>query len=158
YLHAAWNQDYLALMHYFNIGLIGMAVIALLVARRVIPFFAMRAIPGLALPMLTGIGQVQLGLGLLAIATSLVNLPRLAAVLLAATGLISLYQVIRWQPGAVIRKPILWILYAGYTFLGIGLIIAGFWLAGWTPAALSRTALSAHIIGMGGFAVLIIGM
>lgn len=158
YLYAAWHQDYIALMHYFNIGLIDMAVIALLVARRVIPFFAMRAIPTLSLPMLTGLGQVQLGLGLLAIATGLVNLPRLAAIMLAATGLISLYQVIRWKPGSVLGKPILWVLYLGYAFLGFGLIIAGLWLMGWTPAVLSRTALPAHIIGMGGFAVLIIGM
>ncbi|HCN72131.1 MAG TPA: NnrS family protein [Pusillimonas sp.] len=158
YLYAAWHQDYAALMHYFNIGLIGMSMIALLVARRVIPFFAMRAIPALSLPMLTRLGQIQLGLALLAIATGLVSLPRLTAILLAATGLICLYQVIRWRPGAILNKPILWILYLGYAFLGLGLLIAGLWLAGWTPNALSKTALPAHIIGMGGFAILIIGM
>ncbi|QIM48831.1 NnrS family protein [Pusillimonas sp. DMV24BSW_D] len=158
YLYAAWHHDYAALMHYFTIGLIGMAIIALLVARRVIPFFAMRALPGLSLPMLTGWGQAQLGLGLLAIATGLVNLPRLTALLLASAGLISLYQVIRWKPGAILSKPILWILYLGYAFLGLGLVVAGLWLAGWTPNVLSRTALPAHVIGMGGFALLIIGM
>jgi uncharacterized protein involved in response to NO len=158
YLYAAWHHDYAALMHYFTIGLIGMAIIALLVARRVIPFFAMRALPGLSLPMLTGWGQAQLGLGLLAIATGLVNLPRLTALLLACAGLISLYQVIRWKPGAILSKPILWILYLGYAFLGLGLVIAGLWLAGWTPNVLSRTALPAHVIGMGGFSLLIIGM
>lgn len=158
YLYAAWQQNYTALMHYFNIGLIAMALIALLVARRVIPFFAMRALPALSLPMLTGMGQAQLGLGLLAIVTGLVNLPLLTAVLLAATGLISLYQVIRWKPGAALSRPILWILYLGYAFLGLGLLVAGLWLAGWTPNELSRTALPAHMIGMGGFAVLIIGM
>lgn len=158
YLYAAWEQDYVSLMHYFNIGLIDMAIIALLVARRVIPFFAMRAIANLKLPLLTNLGQVQLGLGLLAIVTGLIDLPRLMAFFLAVTGLISLYQVFRWEPGSVLTKPILWILYLGYTFLGIGLIVAAVWLMGWTPSPLARTALPAHIIGMGGFSILIIGM
>ena len=37
------------------------ALIALLIGRRVIPFFAMRATPGLDIPKHTGTGQVQLG-------------------------------------------------------------------------------------------------
>ncbi len=46
YLLAARSGDYALLMQRFNAGLLAMAMIALLVARRVIPFFAMRAVVG----------------------------------------------------------------------------------------------------------------
>src|SRR5690606_3980603 len=71
YLRASLSGNYVVLMQHFETGLICMAVIALLVARRVIPFFAMRAIPGLAIPMLTRSGQAQMVLGILAIALGL---------------------------------------------------------------------------------------
>lgn len=158
YLHQAWLGQYPALMQRFTLGLVVMAIIALLVARRVIPFFASRAIQGLNLPMQVGSGQLQLGLGLLAIATLLVGLPRLAGVLLMACGLVSLVQVISWKPQVVVKRPILSILYLGYTLLGLGLLTAGAWQLNLLPTTLSRMALPAHLIGMGGFSVLIIGM
>src|SRR5690606_11662094 len=67
YLRAAFHGDYLQLMHHFNLGLVSMAMIALLIGRRVIPFFATRMVPGLELPMLVRSGHVQLGLSTLAI-------------------------------------------------------------------------------------------
>ena len=56
YLTAAVSGDYLGLMRYFNAGLLSMAVLTLLIARRVLPFFAsapwpawtFRRIPGAA--------------------------------------------------------------------------------------------------------------
>lgn len=150
--------NYLVLMQYFSLGLICMAVIALLVARRVIPFFAMRAIPGLNIPMLTRSGHVQLVLGVIAIALGLAGLAIPMALALAATGLISLYQTLRWKPQAVIHKPILWILYLGYAAMGVGLILAAAHFAELGSMALSRTAVYVHVIGMAGFSVLIIGM
>lgn len=158
YLQAALSGNYLVLMQYFELGLIGMAVIALLVARRVVPFFAMRAIPGLSIPMLTRSGQAQLVLGVAAIALGVAGQYRLMAVALAATGLISLYQTVRWKPQAVLHKPILWILYLGYAALGIGLLFAAAYLGGVQSATFARAAVHVHIIGMAGFSVLIIGM
>lgn len=163
YLRAALSGNHLVLMQYFELGLICMAVIALLVARRVIPFFAMRAIPGLAIPMLTRSGQAQLALGILAIALGAAGWLQAMAAALAATGLISLYQTIRWKPGAVLGKPILWILYLGYAALGVGLLFAAAHLAGLGStqpgfAAFARAAVHVHVIGMAGFSVLIIGM
>src|SRR5690606_31326063 len=98
FLHSARAGDYLILMQHFELGLICMAVIALLVARRVVPFFAMRAIPGLSIPLLTRSGQVQLVLSVTAIALGLAGQPVVMAAALAVTGLISLYQTIRWKP------------------------------------------------------------
>lgn len=154
FLWAARSGDYLLLMQHFHAGLLCMAVIALLVARRVIPFFAMRAVPGLEIPMLTRSGQWQLAAGLVAILCMLAGWRLSAAAALAVAGLISLVQILAWKPWAVRRVPLLWILYAGYSGLGAGLLVAAAYYAGWVL----RAAWPVHVIGVAGFSVLVIGM
>ena len=154
YLLAAHEGDYGLLMQRFNVGLLVMALIALLIARRVIPFFAMRAIAGLEMPMQTRIGQAQLAACAAAAACLLAGQKLPAAVALGLTGALSLVQVLRWKPWAVRRKPLLWILYAGYAGLGIGLLMAACAAAG----VAVPPALPVHMIAMAGFSVLIIGM
>ena len=154
YLLMAWRGDYGELMRYFNTGLLCMAVIALLIARRIIPFFAMRAVAGLNIPMRAGSARWQLGAGALAILFSMLDMPYVMAACLSVAGLMSLWQVYSWQPWAVLRKPLLWILYLGYAGLGLGLLIAAAQSLGW-PA---RAAWPVHVIALGGFALLIIGM
>jgi len=61
------------LMQRFHAGILCMAVIAMLIARRVIPFFAMRAVAGLQVPMHIRTGHWQLGAGALAIASVLLG-------------------------------------------------------------------------------------
>ena len=154
YLWATVQGDYFALMRYFNAGLLCMAVLTLLIARRILPFFAKRAVAGLDIPPHTRSGHWQLGTGVVAIACLLAGRPQIAAVALAATGLIALVQWISWKPWAARRVPLLWILYAGYLGLGIGLLVGAAQLAGYVL----RTAWPAHVIGVAGFSVLIIGM
>jgi len=154
FLWAVHAGDHARLMPRFDAGLLCMALIALLVARRVIPFFAMRAVAGLAVPMHTRSGQWQLGAGALAIAALLLQWRLAAAVALAAAGALALWQVLAWKPWAVRRVPLLWILYAGYAGLGAGLLVAAAQAAG-GPL---RAAWPVHVIGVAGFAVLIIGM
>ena len=60
YLLSTRGGDYALLMQRFNAGLLMMAMVAVLIARRVIPFFAMSALPGLKIPLQTRTGQVQL--------------------------------------------------------------------------------------------------
>ena len=86
YLLAARSGDYALLMQRFNAGLLVMAMIALLVARRVIPFFAMRAIPGLSLPMQTRVGQVQLAACATAVVFVLAGLAMPAAIAVGLRG------------------------------------------------------------------------
>ena len=154
YLLAAHEGDYALLMQRFDVGLLMMALIALLIARRVIPFFAMRAVAGLQIPMQTRIGQVQLVACGVAAACLLAGQKLPAAVALGMTGALSLLQVLRWKPWAVRANPLLWILYAGYAGLGVGLLMASCAAAG---VSLPR-ALPVHMIAMAGFSVLIIGM
>jgi uncharacterized protein involved in response to NO len=154
YLIAAPGGDYTLLMQRFNAGLLCMALIALVVARRVIPFFAMRAVAGLAIPMRTRSGHVQLGACALAIVFLLAGQRLPLALALTLAGAISLWQVLSWKPLAVMHKPLLWILYAGYALLGVGLLTA----AGEAAGLAWRPALPVHVIAVGGFSVLIIGM
>jgi uncharacterized protein involved in response to NO len=141
-------------MTFLQGGLLVMAIIALLIARRVIPFFAMRAVAGLHIPMHERSGQVQMVAGGLAVAALLLGLPWLQAGALAVAGAVALGQVLAWRPLAVRHRPLLWILYAGYAGLGLGLLAAAAQAAGTEL----RTAVHVHVIAMAGFAVLIIGM
>ncbi|MEO8921980.1 MAG: NnrS family protein, partial [Caldimonas sp.] len=154
YLLAARSGDYALLMQRLDVGLLVMALIALLITRRVIPFFAMRAVAGLKLPMQTRTGQVQLGVCVLAVICLLAGLRLPAAIALGIAGSLSLLQLLRWRPYAVRGNPLLWILYVGYAGLGVGLIMAACAAAGANLAA----ALPVHMIAMAGFSVLIIGM
>lgn len=158
YLQAALKGDYILLMQRFDLGLICMAVIALLIGRRVIPFFAMRMVPGLQLPMQARSGHIQLAVSVLAIALGIIGLPVYMAAALAVAGLIGLWQAASWKPFSVLHKPMLWILYLGYIAMGIGLLVAAAHISGLGTGVLARSAMHVHIIGMGGFAVLIIGM
>jgi len=157
YLFAAWRGESAQPMLRLQVGLLCMALIALLVARRVIPFFAMRSVAGLQVPMHERSGQVQLGAVVLAIA-ALVAAPAgsawLQAAAMALAGALALVQVLTWQPWAVRRKPLLWILYLGHSGIGFGLLAAAAQAAGFGL----RSAVHVHVIAMGGFSVLIIGM
>ncbi|MDO5056148.1 MAG: NnrS family protein [Lautropia sp.] len=154
FLLAVWEGDYEQIMMHFRTGMIGMAVVALLVGRRVIPFFAMRAVSGLEIPMHLESGRWQLASGAAAILFSALQQPLTAALCLAASGALALWQLFSWKPRAVRHKPLLWVLYVGYAGLGAGLLAAAAWLAGWV----GRPVWSIHLIGIAGFAVLIIGM
>ena len=129
YLMAALGGDYGLLMQRFNAGITVMALIALLIGRRVIPFFAMRAVPGLNIPKHTETGWVQLGACTVAALSLLLGMPWLTALSLGLAGALALVQVISWKPLAV-RASI----------------------------GLSLFPRDAHVIAMAGFSVLILGM
>lgn len=154
YLWAAWQGDYALLMQRFYAGLLCMAVIALLIARRVLPFFAMRAVAGLQIPMLAASGPWQLGASCLAIAGLIAGWVPGLVLGLTVAGLLTLWQVVAWKPWAVRKVPLLWILYLGHAALGLGLLVAAAQAAG----LVLRLAWPVHVIGVAGFSVLIIGM
>lgn len=158
YLQAVLAGDYLLVIDRFNLGMICMAVIVLLIGRRVIPFFSMRMVAGLEIPMLTRSGHIQLTVSVLAIGFGLLQMPIAMAIALALTGLISLWQSIKWKPLSVLHKPMLWILYLGYIATGVGLLLAAMQISGISSGVLARPAMYIHVIGMGGFSILIIGM
>ena len=154
YLLTARGGDYLLLMQRFNVGLVVMALIALLIGRRVIPFFAMRAIHGLSLPKQTETGWVQLAACTVGALGLLAAQPVAVAIGLGLAGILALVQLVSWKPLVVRGNALLWILYVGYASLGIGLLLAAAMQVG---VDLPR-ALPVHTIAMAGFSVLIIGM
>lgn len=154
FLLTARGGDYLLLMQRFNAGLVVMALIALLIGRRVIPFFAMRAVHGLTLPKHMETGWVQLGACTVAVMSMLAGISMLTAAALGLAGVLALVQLISWKPLAVRGNALLWILYVGYAGIGIGLLMAALQYAG---VNLPRV-LPVHTIAMAGFSVLIIGM
>ena len=154
YLITARGGDYLLLMQRFNAGLLVMALIALLIGRRVIPFFAMRAVHGLTLPNQMKTGWVQLGACAVAVVSLLAGISMLSAAALGLAGVLALVQLMSWKPLAVRGNALLWILYTGYAGIGIGLLMAALQYAG---VDLPRV-LPVHTIAMAGFSVLIIGM
>ncbi len=154
YLYAVYRGSYLAVMQYFQPGLLVMTLVALLIARRVIPFFAMRRVTNLNIPMMTRSGQIQLVFCAAGVVFVVLQLPQLAALSLAAAGLIALWQLAAWRPYRVLHMPLLWILYLGYGLLAIGLLTAAAQLLN----LIARPAVPIHVIAVGGFSVLIIGM
>lgn len=154
YLQAVVQGDYSVVMQRFEAGLLCMAIITLLVARRVIPFFAMKAVPGLQIPLHLRSGQVQMVTGVSAVAFTLLDWPVLQAVALALTAAICGLQVMAWKPLAVRHQPLLWILYIGYLLLGVGLLLGAFHAVD----MVQRPAIYVHVLAIGGFSVLIIGM
>lgn len=154
FLQVAATGTYAELLQAMDSGLLVMAAIALLVARRVIPFFVMRVLPTLELPKQTRSGHLQLVACVAAIACLIVGFKPGLAMFLVLAGATSLYQIFTWMPLQVRQKPLLWILYLGYAALGCGLIVAAAHVL--NPAI--RAAVHVHIIAMGGFSVLIIGM
>ena len=154
YLLTARGGDYALLMQRFNAGITVMSLIALLIGRRVIPFFAMRAVPGLSIPKHTETGWVQLGACTVAALSLLLGLTWLTALALGLAGGLALVQLISWKPLAVRKNALLWILYVGYGCIGLGLLLAALTAGG---IALPRV-LAVHVIAMAGFSVLILGM
>jgi uncharacterized protein involved in response to NO len=85
---------------------------------------------------------------------SLLHWPVPQAIALALAGLLAVWQLVAWRPLAVRKVPLLWVLYAGYAGLAFGLLLAAVQLGG----GVARAAWPTHLIGVGGFAMLIIGM
>lgn len=155
FLLAVWGgSNYADLMLRLQVGLRCMALIALLISRRVIPFFAMRAVPDLVIPMHVRTGQLQVAAVVTSIVALIAGVTSMQVIALAIAGAIALWQVVAWQPLAVRARPLLWILYLGYAGLGIGLLASAAQVAG---VPMPRV-LPVHLIAMAGFSVLIIGM
>lgn len=154
YLYVAREGDYAWLMQSFNAGMTVMAMIALLIARRVLPFFAMRATPNLNIPKHTETGWVQLGACAVAILGLLLNAMLLVAAGAGLAGAIAIFQWISWKPLAIRSNALLWILYTGYAGIGMGLLLTALSAMG---VDIPRV-LPVHVVAMAGFSVLIIGM
>ncbi|PJX22059.1 NnrS family protein [Advenella sp. S44] len=158
YLLAVSQGRVVLLTGFMQIGILCMVFIALLIARRVIPFFATRAIADLEMPAHERSGLLQLVACGVAILGVVVQVDYLLAAGAATAGATALYQLVQWKPLRVVRVPLLWVLYLAWFFMGAGLLLAACYFLGWRPTFLARQAVYVHVIAMGGFSIMIIGM
>ncbi|THT98440.1 NnrS family protein [Lampropedia puyangensis] len=154
YLLAVWQLDYEVWSRNIHAGMWCMALIAVLIGRRVIPFFASRAVANLQLPVLELSGHFQIAAGAIAIVATWLGQHMVSAAALAIVGGLACWQTCCWQPWRVWHIPLLWVLYVGYAALGLGLLVSAAHAIDWVPTA----AWPLHVIGVLGFSVMIIGM
>lgn len=120
---------------------------------RVIPFFT-----GNRLPMARVRNAMSLQVATAALLVALVPAnfffrgSALAALIMLAAGALLLVRLVGWNPAATRREPMLWILHAGYAWLGIGLLLRALAIA--SGAFPESTALHAITVGaLGGLAL-----
>lgn len=155
FLWAARSAAFPELWRALHAGLLLMAVVAALIGRRVIPFFATRAVPGLQLNVAAASGVVNLALLVLAAGLQMLGRwPALEGLALLGSAGIMLTHLWRWKPWRVLHQPLLWILDLGYAGLAGGLAARGAQALG----APVPDSLWIHLLAVCGFAVLIIGM
>ena len=143
-----------ALLNGLLAGLVMVAGFIGLVGMRIIPFFTAKRLsaPQVSSPMWVALSALVLPMLMAVLMMLQIALP-LAGLLGIAAGIINLVQVHRWWAKGVMREPMLWVLFAGYAFTALGLLVTG--LAMWLPAWLS---LGVHLIGVGGIGLLTVGM
>ena len=146
--------DAIALMTGLQSGLIMVAGFIGLIGMRIISFFTSKRLNVPQIPSPQWVAHASLWLPMLTAMMMAHNiLPGLAALFSIAAGAIFTVQVYRWWYKAVLKEPMLWILFAGYLFTGLGLIAVG--LSYWISSFLN---LGVHLIGVGGIGVLTLGM
>ncbi|MCP1659154.1 NnrS family protein [Neisseria perflava] len=150
-LHA---HDYAALLGGLQAGLIVVAGFIGLIGTRIISFFTSKRLNVPQIPSPAWMAHAALWLPVItAMLMAHQMLLPVAALCAFAAGIISLVQLYRWWYKAVLKEPMLWILFAGYLFTGLGLMAVG--MSYFQPSFLS---LGVHLIGVGGIGVLTLGM
>ncbi len=80
---------------------------------------------------------------------------QLTGIVLCLGGLATLFRLSRWRTGRVLSEPLVWVLHAGYAWLGLGLILAGAHVL--DPAGFPRTA-GLHTLMTGAAGVMTLAM
>ncbi|WP_037586533.1 NnrS family protein [Stenoxybacter acetivorans] len=161
----AWFHWQLAHHHLITIrtglwaGLIVVSGFIGLIGLRVIPFFTARRlnIPQVPISPLFGLSAMVLPM---CMAVNLLFFPQwlgLTMIAGAASGVINLIQVVRIWHRNVLREPLLWVLFVGFTACALGLLVFGIGL--YQPMAWSgMVSAGVHLIAVGGIGLLTLGM
>lgn len=126
----------------------------LLVAGRVMPFFTEKAVPGSSpksIPWIEKSGFVVIIL--LAVSQLIMPYGNLAGVLALLLAVLQVVRLAAWHHPGVWRIPVLWVLYTGYAWLVLGLMLRGF-----SSLGLLNYQLGLHGLTVGAIGVLTLGM
>ncbi|MFO7643306.1 MAG: NnrS family protein, partial [Desulfosarcina sp.] len=133
----------------------GMVVTLLVVmGGRVIPFFIERGLQGVTIRKWEWIERLAL-VSILAYVLVETLLPEStgAMVLAFAAALVNGIRVAGWYHRKIWSVSLLWVLYLGYSWVAVGLLMQGLSIAGWVSPMLSL-----HALTVGGVGVLTLGM
>ena len=135
---------------FLHAALAGVVIVECVLAGRVVPAFTASATPGLVIAPQPRLAQATMAATAVGLAAWLLQWP-LAPPLLAVAALLHALRLASWHTRATLRRPILWILHAGYAFLplGLALLAAGRWLG---------TSPGVHALAVGATGGLVIGM
>ena len=135
-------------------GLALIVMIECVIAGRVIPAFTVNATPGLRLRLRRPLEAAALSITALALAAwVLAPAGPAGSLALAAAAALQLLRQLQWRPWVTRDRPILWILYAAYAWIPIGLaLLAASQLGATSPSP------GVHALAIGATAGLIIGM
>ena len=158
---AAADCDFFVELKNFNIpalnnlilaGLLGVVAFIGLIGSRVIPFFTARRLGGEQIKSPEIINYSALALPIIAVLFLVLDFKNLYALFLFASGSIAIIQSYRWFRIEIINEPMLWILFLGYFFSGLGLILLSL-----EPFYAVRQ-IAIHILGVAAIGFLTIGM
>ena len=148
--HVAFHRhlsplDGMALLNGLVAGLIMVAAFIGLIGTRIISFFTSKRlnIPQVPSPQWLALSALVLPM-IAAMLTAHQFLLPLAALFTFAAGIINLIQVCRWWNNAILKEPMLWILFAGYFFTALGLTAIGL-----SHFKLQLLNLGVHLLNLG---------
>lgn len=130
------------------------ALVMLVIGGRVIPYFIRKALD-------VTISEPALGWQIghsamvgVAVCGAVQAPPTMIGVLCLVAGVAAGSRLMRWQFAAAWRRPILWVLYLGYAWVAVGLLVKG-------AAALGagiHPRVAVHLFTVGGIGTLTVGM
>lgn len=139
-------------------GLALIVMIECVIAGRVVPAFTMSATPGLRLGIGRGLERATLAVTALALtlwvaAPSGTSTAQVSGLVLALAAVLHILRQWQWHPRVTRRRPILWILHAGYAWIAIGFALLALAQLGWIGGSAG-----VHALAVGATGGLIIGM
>ena len=148
------QQNFSGLQNGLLAGLSVVAGFIGLVGMRIVPFFTAKRLGGEQVATHPHLMNAALAAPLLMVLLYVLQaaLP-LAAALSVAVGGLLLVQTVRWWQRGVAKEPMLWVLFAGFLFTGLGLVVMG--AAHWQP---QWNSLGVHLLAVGGIGVMTLGM
>lgn len=121
----------------------------ILVAGRVLPFFARSVIPGFEPVTRVRTEQASFGLMGLIVLFELFSIEGLPfALLYAAFALVQALRLAAWYHPRIWSMPVLWVLYLGYLWLLIGSVLSAFAQLGWFMPSAALHAMTAGAVGV----------
>lgn len=150
-----WNGHY---MHIVRLGLIEVIFFIVIIAGRILPFFASVVLPGKKPKIFPRLEKLIVPFGFISLAVFAASpyFPhgeKYAALLFLLAAVLHAVRWFFWHPIATLRIPILGVLYLGYFWLIAGFVLLSIASMGWMSLSPAW-----HMLGIGAGGIFIFGM